>query len=565
VARTAATDGEQPFTQQLKLLPTESLAELIVQSVTSSALKTSITKLGSNSSDFDVRATATATGPGEQTATLMPPLSSNTESMAELVVQSVTASALQQYGCSPLRVDRGKGKVGGLKSHLDDNRAKINSGNSSGGDAPDRTLPHVAQEKNAAIEASVRASTEVKAPPRGEIMGAKATENMKHSVGASGPRTSIREFFNGYGGRGKIHTSEETSQRLQDIEGAHATNTTVEDTDHTVSNNDGDCGNMATTFDAARKAESRSKDPSHEYSSDSFEDEEAEDVPIKTTASSSRNGVTETSSDDLDGYSRGRAEPQQLDGNSISAIASASCPLDAREELPQAKVGAEEVSSPRLEELVCQIPSSLSLTEVRIEQGDGESDSCLFSDHLRRTSSTREADTRQQEPPSADTISAAKGGTASYPPTLSSAAGPASQTSAGGASGLNAMPASAGAVSGLEELSRDVSAWFDNNVLAPSTATAIAILKDQDAGSSAKTFPSTSFDPEVNVGNAGDSSFGGGATSFNSGTSATASAAQDHPKPGAGTPEVRKEGHAGWECRNVHPARLFHLLWERDR
>lgn len=496
-AAVAPSDRERHKTGRTPdgLSEAESMAELMVQSVTMTALqrsgrsKSSLLRADpentptSSTVKYDV-VKEEGTGEGgksmdaeETFPTTREGVLKQKESFAELVVQSVTASALQHSTSNLLKISMGNG----LRLANDDSTGKSDrkdvgegtgeaagyaSRNCADGDAMHATVTKTVDNDGGTAKSAADTTT-TKSSAAGEAKMLEEADKTAQSKNlSSGPRNSDGDLSGGVADCGK---------ELQAVKKGDQDTGTGGFVGRSSGKNgvgEQDAVRDPNANHYGREEDGRNGDHFHGYSSDSFEKEEN---------AQNRSGGSSSSLDSDSSDSR---------GNQIRR--------------PQQPV--REIST-----------ILLAVSSTSAPQGGNAASLCSASASFDATSQ--------------------------------------------GSTGGSTTPVPPGAFVGLAALNRGLSEWFSGEVIAPSTAVAISVLEKQlpNASSSASQLAGDVADL------AGAPSLNDCSTSNNGRVNVTASEVHTQMEPGIGNARVARAALWDIQVPEKHPARLFHLLWQRNR
>lgn len=597
----AIPSGKLPTAQKPDgLSETESLAELIVRSVTTAALKRSgssnsslirvypdNTLLDCTVSDVPVIEEGAGAEPLDAEETVHTPkqgvLPEKKETFAELIVRSVTTSALQHSTSSLLKADTGNG----LSLGNDSFRRKL--GSKGAGHAAKifaaSGVPQVKVVEMVERKVETQRCTTATERPKPSTEGAaqvlgKAEKTAQAQNATNGPRNYDEDPFGDaarhVNGGGEAESGRElfvakVGDKADLAFGGYRSAGSNFGRRNGGNDEAGDKVAIGTPYTKQHGGEGdgSKEDYVHEYSSDTFEKEgDAE------KRSGSRSSLTSSSSDNHNGNQRRQVRPPQPVRAFLSArIAAASPSSDG--------LAAPEVASTEPHALTLPKPRRLENPENNrarnTNSGDARSAEITggfkspgvalrSSEYISgRSACTGGAGTGKDEPGSVDTSSASQGGHATLSRITSPSAAVTARGSIGGRSGSSTKPMLSGAVVGFAALHRDLSAWFSGEVLAPSTATAISVLGNKGREPSSNAFSSISQPAGDSGGLAVVQSWNDGTTTTHSGVSVTTPVVHNQRESGAGNEGVPRLAFSESQPIEKHPARLFHLLWQRDR
>lgn len=283
-----------------------------------------------------------------------------------------------------------------------------------------------------------------------------------------------------------------------------------------------------------------------DYSSDAFEEEEDAETPSDTSSLSS--GTS-------DSRGRQRRRPPQTGRSLISAIISAAS-SDRHTIVRVASTKPYDPTPPnylRLEDSENNHTRNIRLADARTEEKAGIAPR-LSVCHSGRSASPRRAGADHNGSVSVNTSSASPGGSATSSRESIPFVDVSSQGSTDGTSGSRTPPMPSGPVIGLEALNRDLSAWFCSDVLAPSTAAATSFL----GGTGREKLPNVSSPTSQII----------AIPSENDGiddSGINVAAPEVHTQREPATLTMAREVFSNSRVPEKHPARLFHLLWQRGR
>lgn len=500
-----------------------------------------------------------------------------TESMAELTVRSVTALALQRSTSSLLEVGKTNGSIhytGGAQ------RTSRRKGSEKAAQMP---LAEAQKESTASKEriaaprpmatATAQGPAERATGEEVEVPG-NSTEQLTRA--ANVPQHLAEERFRDGAwlgivqGRGEGNArGDETKQR---VGGADF----VDGTKSRRSGGDGDAGNQVITSGGAKETAGERKkcgskeDHSDQYSSESFEEENA-------SARKSSGSLTESSSDDLDGYQRRRANPQYAGTGIFLSIISAHSLSSPSRTLPPSSPPSSPLSSPSRQDPASNSRSSSEpeLRDATVARDGIEPRVDVVAPRYRTGELSKPSSTTRARRGK----TSSQGGTVTPPstvPRISTASVVDTVTakdSAGCPLGCISKTPPEGAVVGRTEFKRDVTSWFNDEVMVPSIATAVASAVDGGGERLSSRHSLTAHLTGGSAGAAAVSSFAdsnGGISiltrhgSVNDDTDITAPVAGNQTDKTV-TADMLKKNNSRYEHRQVHPARLFHFLWQRDR
>lgn len=305
----------------------------------------------------------------------------------------------------------------------------------------------------------------------------------------------------------------------------------------------------------------------HEHSSDTFEKEDGADNHCGR-----RGSLTASSSD---GRGNQRRRPPQPGREMISVINTPDSSSGGQATSDFASAESEPcASTPPRTHLLEQSENNHTTNNspgdarsVQAESGGFDLPGIALRssvDHSGSTS-TRGTGAGRNEPVSIGISSASQGGHATSSRTIVSSIGVPTQGSTGGRSDTRTTPTPSGVVVGFAELNRDLSTRFSGEVMAPSTAAAISALGSKGGEQSPHAFSSTSQHTGDAVDLAGASSLNDVATPMNGGVNVTALEVHTQREPEIGKTTLPRAALSDVQALEKHPARLFHLLWQRNR
>ncbi|CAM9276469.1 unnamed protein product [Ectocarpus sp. 12 AP-2014] len=616
-------------TKSVLIAETESLAELVVNSVTQSALlrstsdSSSLVKAGNgcmngtggcNVEDEVDPATAAAAvlDADERPSSTQLGLMSEAESLAELVVHSVTTSAVQSFTPSDSSLIKyGVGSMNSVGNGAAENevelvvKATLNAENQAAAvknlvAAEAETLTGITVQDVAAsvLQNSTGGVLKVgkeSSPLSGPSVGKRFTPRKDGGTESSkllsnGPDNRSRKRSRDDAGSNRNERKNATASEAGEMVGRkNPKRTDATCSDHISSSNrrlegPGGAGGAGGDPLAVRKRD-------QEYSSNTFEEDDS--------AAVNPNGsiLTDNRSQGPNAYQRSRKDlpsgGKSVVSNAMSAFSSTP-PTPTRS--PQGSLGCggprhhrasslkgtDKVRStalvPRVRDDHLKTPAPQTRTgngkdktvdpgsplfgRRVAQQGVAPSSSSASMVSARATYSSGPANST----PTDRTYSklGSPTGVATAPPVVAPV-----ERSACGRSG------SVGKVVGLAGLKHDVTAWFDDEVLAPSAARVIATVANNRRGRPENRLSSTSHTTGISH-DAPTAYKDGGRTTFRNSSSTQNSrcgsldvdvdVGQHEPgleTVGDGTAKPHKHGNG--QLQTVHPARLFHLLWQQDR
>lgn len=599
----APSDLAKQMTAQTSggLSETESMAEMVVRFVTATALErsgssnSSLLRAGPKTTpgSYSVRDLVVkeegAGGAGQPLAaeeTVPTPkqgVPSQNESFAELVVRSVTASALQRSTSSLLKLGAGNGprlvNDGSTKKSDRKNEREI-TGDAAGHATHNYADDDAAQTTVARnIETNVETTKSSTATTSTNTLSAGETKPLKEAGRTTQSNILIRQTRESGG-----ELSGDASRHINagiDADGGKGSQAvkTGDETDRTIGssverssakNDPGKkdtIGNQNAKKLYGREEDAREEDHTHEYSSDTFEKEE----DAQTRSGSNSSSLTSSSS-----YSRGnqRRRPPQPGREIVSVVVSAAVSSFDGQTIAEAASADPYTPTPPtthcLEESINNHVRNNDAGDARIvgETGGLKSPGAALpssTDRPGKSTSTGGTGAGQNAPVSVDNSSASRRGHATSPRPTTPSTDVTDQGSTGGGSIAITPLMPTGAVVGLEALHRDLSAWFAGEVLAPSTSAAMSVLETKGGLQSPNAFSSISQLTGGAVEAACASSLNGGATTINGGVNTTAPEVHAQREPETGSARAPSVALSDIQRPDRHPARLFHLLWQRNR
>ncbi|CAM9320037.1 unnamed protein product [Ectocarpus sp. 4 AP-2014] len=618
-------------TKSVLMSETESLAELVVNSVTQSALlrstsdSSSLVKAGNGSmngtgsckveDEVDpATAAAAVLDADERPSSTQLGLMSEAESLAELVVHSVTTSAVLSFTPSDSSLIKvGVGSMNSVGNSAAGNevelvvKATLNAENQAApvknfvpGEAETSTGTTVQDVAASVLQNSTGGVLEVSkesSPLPGSSVGKRFTPRKDEGTESSkflsnGPDNRSRKRSRDDAGSNRTDRKDATASEAGEMVGRkNYKRTDVTYSDHISSSNSrrlegpGGAGGAGGDYLAVRKRD-------QECSSNTFEEGDS--------AAVNHNGSILTDNNRSQGphaYQRSRKDlpsgGRSVVSNATSAISSTP-PTPTRS--PQGSLGcggprhdrASSLKGPdkmRSTALVQRVrddhlktpalqtrtgngidktvdPDSPAFGRPVAQQGVGPFSLSASMVSARATASSGPANSTPTDRTNSKPGSPA--GAATVPPVIAPV-----ERSACGRSG------SVGKVVGLAGLKHDVTAWFDDEVLAPSAARVVATVANNRRGRLESRFSSTSRTTGISH-DAPTAYKDGGRTTFSNSSNTRNSRCGSldvdvdigQHKPGletVGDGTAKPEEHGNRQHQTVHPARLFHLLWQRDR
>ncbi|CAM9758864.1 unnamed protein product, partial [Ectocarpus sp. 12 AP-2014] len=616
-------------TKSVLMSETESLAELVVNSVTQSALlrstsdSSSLVKAGNGSmngtggcnieDEVDpATAAAAVLDADERPSSTQLGLMSEAESLAELVVHSVTTSAVLSFTPSSSLIEYGVGTMDSVGNGAAENevelvvKATLNAENQAA--AVKNLVPAEAETLTGITVQDVAASVlqnstggvlkvgEESSPLSGPSVGKRFTSRKDGGTESSkllsnGPDNRSRKRSRDGAGSNRTERKNASASEAGEMVGRkNPKRTDATYSDHISSSNSrrlegpGGAGGAGGDPLAVRKRD-------QEYSPNTFEEDDS--------AAVNPNGsiLTDNRSQGPNAYQRSRKDlpsgGKSVVSNAMSAF-STTPPTPTRS--PQGSLGCggprhdrasslkgtDKVRStalvPRVRDDHLKTPAPQTRTENGkdktvdpgspvfgrpvAQQGVAPFSSSASMVSARATSSAGPANSTPTDRTNSELGSPA--GAATVPRVVAPV-----ERSACGRSGSVAK------VVGLAGLKHDVTAWFDDEVWAPSAARVIATVANNRRERPESRLSSTSHTTGISH-DAPSAYKDGGRTTFRNSSSTRNSRCGSldvdvdvgQHEPGlktVGDGTAKPDEHGNRQLQTVHPARLFHLLWQRDR